>query len=147
MTDDPRDPGPTGQRRPVIVVAGVVLIAAAVAGTVLYRTSDGEGDDPAAVPLTVVWGGSEGHPSCLYHPEEHTVDARIRIDGDASRRHEVTVTVTAYADENTSKPVGSSSRSVQVEGMVSMRFVITIPVEKTPHVDEDGIAACRLAVT
>ena len=50
----------------------------------------------------------------------------------------MTVTVTAYADENTSKPVGSSSRTVQVEGTVDEPLVVTIAVEKAPHVDEDG---------
>jgi hypothetical protein len=56
------------------------------------------------------------------------------------------VTVTAYADENTSRAVGSSSRSVRVEGTVHQRLVVTIPVKKAPHIDEDGEAACRLSV-
>ena len=57
------------------------------------------------------------------------------------------MTVIAYADENTSEPVGSSSRSVQVEGTVHMHIVVTIRVEKNPHVDVDGETACALSVT
>jgi hypothetical protein len=138
-----RDPAPSRQplRRRVIVLAVVLLLAAIASGMALYRSSD---DQPKA-DLTVTWGGSEGHPSCLYDPKGHTVDAKITIDGKAPRHYEVTVTVTAYADENTSRPVGSSSRSVEVEGTVHMSLLVTIPVEKTPHVDEDGETACRLS--
>jgi hypothetical protein len=139
-------PGPTGQRRRwVIVVAGVLLLAAVVSGTALYRSSD---DDPAADPtadLVVTWGGSEGHPGCVYDPTTDTVDATITIDGTAPDEVTVRVTVTAYADENTSKAVGSTSRSVQVEGTVHTALVVTIPVEKPPHVGEDDVAACRLS--
>jgi hypothetical protein len=131
------------RQRRVIVVAGVVLLAAIGSGTALYRSSD---DHPTA-GLTVGWGGSEGHPSCVYDPKDHTVDAKITIEGNAPRADEVTVTVTAYADENTSQPVGSSTRSVHVEGTVHMPLLITIPVEKAPHIDEDGVAACSLSVT
>jgi hypothetical protein len=131
------------QKRRVIVVAGVMLLAAIVAGIAVYRSSK---DHPTA-GLRVGWGGSEGHPSCVYDPKHHTVDAKITIEGDASRDDTVTVTVTAYADENTSKPVGSSSRTVHVEGTVDLPLPLTIPVEKAPHVDEDGVAACSLSVT
>jgi hypothetical protein len=126
----------------VVIIAGVLLLAAVGTGIVLSR---GE-DDPLPADLTVGWGGSEGHPSCLYDPDSQTVDATIAIDGNAPRPVEVTVTVTAYADENTSRPVGSSSRSVPVEGTAHLAIVITIPVEKRPHIDEDGEGACRLSV-
>ena len=143
MTREPGDPGPVHhrRRRVIVVAAAVVLLAAAGSATALYRTSD---DDPTA-DLTIGWGGSEGHPSCVYTPKNHTVDATITIEGTASRLETVTVTVTAYADENTSQPVGSSSRTVRVEGTVQMPLIVTIPVEKTPHVDEDGETACTLS--
>ncbi len=128
--------------RTVIVVAGVVLLAAIGAGIALTLSSD---EDETA-DLTVGWGGSEGHPSCVYDPEGHTADATLTIDGTAPRPVTVTVTVTAYADENTSQPVGSSSRSVQVEGTVHQPLVVTIPVERAPHVDVDGETACSLSV-
>jgi len=119
-----------------------MLLAAVVSGIALSGSSD---DHPAPV-LTVGWGGSEGHPACVYDPKVRTGDAKIAIEGSARRPGKVTVTVTAYADENTSEPVGSSSRSVRVDGTMHLTLVVTIPVEHAPHVDEDGVAACRLAV-
>lgn len=91
--------------------------------------------------MKVGWGGSEGHPSCVYDPKKHTV-AKITIDGRAPRRDTMTVTVTAYADENTTQAVGSNSRSVHVEGTVHERLLVTIPVDKPPLVDVDGETAC-----
>jgi len=108
----------------------------------LYRSHG----DPRPAPLSITWGGSEGNPSCVYHPEDHVVVAKIKVEGRPSRPGKVTVTVSAYADENTSEQVGSSSRSVRVEGTMHRSLVFTIPVEKAAHVDEDGVAACRLAV-
>ena len=69
------------RQRRAIVVAGVVLLAAIVSGTALYRS----GNDHPAAGLTVGWGGSEGHPSCVYHPKGHTVDAKVTIEGSAPR--------------------------------------------------------------
>jgi hypothetical protein len=137
-----RDPGHAGRR--VIVVAGVLLLAAIVSGIAVYR---GSADHPTA-PLTVGWGGSEGHPSCVYDPKDHTVEAKLLIEGTAPRDDTVTVTVTvtAYADENTSEPVGSSSRSARVERTVHRPLLINISVEKAPHIDDDGITTCALAV-
>ena len=126
----------------MIVVAGVMLLAAVVSGIAVYG-SDG---NQSSAGLTVAWGGGEGHPSCVYDPEGHAVDAEITIEGEAPRHDEVTVKVTAYADENTSRPVGSGTRSVQVEGAVHLRLLVTIAVEKPPHVDVDGVAACTLTV-
>jgi hypothetical protein len=96
--------------------------------------------------VTVTWGGGEGHPPCVYDAGQHTVEAELRIEGTAPRRRALTVTVTAYADENTSRPVGSSSRTVPVDGTVRMLLTLTIAVDEAPHVDEDGVAACRLDV-
>ena len=144
MTGDPGDPGSARQRRRgVIVLAGVVLLAATASGIALYRS----GDDEPTAGLTVTWGGSEGHPSCVFDPKDRTVEATLTIDGEAPPTHQVTVTVTAYADENTSKPVGSSSRTVPVNGTVHLTVTVTIPVQKAPQVDVDGETACALEVT
>lgn len=130
-------------RRRVLLVAVVVLLAAVVSGTALYRS----GEDQPVADLKVSWGGSEGHPSCVYDPKASTVGCRLTIDGTAPHPDTVTVTVTAYADENTSRPVGSSSHSMKVDGTVHLPLLITIPVKKPPHVDEDGETACALSVS
>ena len=109
-------------RRRTAVLAGVVLLAVVASATAWYRSGH---DDPAQ-RLTVTWGGSEGHPPCVYDARTQAGVATIVIDGRAPRDETATITVTAYADENTSEPVGSHSRSA--------------------HVDEDGGAACRRAV-
>ncbi|MEO8095817.1 MAG: hypothetical protein ABI632_12925 [Pseudolysinimonas sp.] len=119
--------GASRQRR-LILGAVVVLLAVLVAAIAARRSG---GDHPTA-GLKVGWGGSEGHPSCVYDPKAHTAAAKITIDGEAPRHEKMTVTVTAYADENTSEPVGSSSRSADVEGKVHLRLLVTVPVEKPP---------------
>lgn len=129
-------------RRRRVIVAAAFLLIAIVSGTALSRADD---DQPTA-PLTIGWGGSEGHPSCVYDPAGQIVAAKITIEGNAPRPKAVTVTVTAHADENTSQPVGSGSRTVQVEGTVHRTLVVTIPVSKPPHVDVDGETACSLSV-
>jgi len=126
--------------RRIVLVVAVVLCAAAVTAAVSSRRDAG----PAPAKLTVGWGGSEGHPSCVYDASGGTVEARLVVRGTATRPGEVAVTVTAYADENTSVPVGSVTQSVPVEGTMQLPLVITIPVEAPPYVDEDGEAACRL---
>jgi hypothetical protein len=131
-----------GQRRRLVLVAVFVLLAVLVAAIAAHR----RGDDHPAAGLKVGWGGSEGHPSCVYDPKAHTAVAKITLDGGAPRHERVTVTVTAYADENTSEPVGSSSRSVDVEGTVHRRLLVTVPVEKPPLVDVDGETACGRTV-
>jgi hypothetical protein len=142
MTRDSGDPGPARRRRLVIVVAAVVLLAAVLSAVGLHRSRD----DPPTAGLTVGWGGTEEHPSCVYEPNDHAVDCKITIEGNAPRPETVTVTVTAYADENTSEQVGSSDRSVRVEGTVHLLLHVVVPVEKAPHVDEDGETTCRLSV-
>lgn len=139
---DPMSRDRASDRRRVVAGA-VVLVAAAVTGAALLRAADQE---PTA-DLTVGWGGSEGHPSCLYHPETGSADATLLIQGEAGERDHVTVTVTAYADENTSAPVGSARRSVPLDETMDLRLVVTIPVDSAPHVDEDGEAACALVVS
>ena len=129
-------------RTRVILVAGFVLLAVLAAGVALYRAGDAQPPED----LTVGWGASEGHPSCVYDPKDQTVRATLAIEGDAGPGRTVTVTVMAYADENTSEPVGSGSRAVRVDGPVNRRLVVAFPVENAPKVDIDGETACRLAV-
>jgi len=126
----------------LLAVAGVLLLAAVV--TAVVRQSEGH-ERPEARP-TVTWADSEDQPACVYDPKRDIVHARIRIEGE-STSHEITVTVTAHADENTSDPVGSGSRTVSVEGAVHRTIVIPIPVQRAPHVDIDGVTACQIAVT
>jgi hypothetical protein len=145
-----RDPGPARpQRRRLVVVTGIVLLVAIAAGLALHRAladKPATGGAPSA-GLTVDWGGSEGQPSCVYDAARQTVEARITIDGTAPRAGELAVTVTAYADENTSQPVGSGGRTVQVSGTVHRVVLVTFPVTKAPHVGEDGETACARSVT
>lgn len=124
-----------------MVVAGVVVLAAVAAGTAMWAR-----DDQPASGLTVAWGDGEGQPGCVYDPESDTVEALITVEGTAPEPDMLTVTVTAYADENTSEPVGSGTSSAEVDGTVGLPLVITIPVEQAPHVGEDGVAACAIAV-
>jgi hypothetical protein len=125
-----------------VVVAAVVVLAAVAAGIALSLTRD----DPPTTPLTVTWGGGEDDPACRYDPSTDAVAVQLVVDGTAPRRETLTVTVTAYADENTSEPVGSGRREVPVEGTVHQEVGLSIAVTRPPHVDEDGVAACALAV-
>src|SRR5690349_4765168 len=133
---------PRSQRRRIVFAAVVVLLLALGSAAAWYRTRD---DDPAP-RLTVTWGGSEGHPACVYDAASRTVVVELKLNGKPTRRGTIRVTVTAYADENTSAAVGSTTRSVPVDGTMHETLALTIPVEKPPHIDEDGVAACRLAV-
>ena len=121
----------------------MLLLVAIVALTAVSR----RGDEDRASGMAVTWGGTEGQPSCVYHREDNTVRATLTVDGEAPRPRTLTVTVTAYADENTSQPVGSSTRKVQVEGRVHRSLVVTIDVAQPPLVDVDGETACRLDTT
>ena len=118
-----------------LLVVAIALIAASLLG--------GCSDD-APTPVKVTWQESEGHPGCVY--AGGVVTARLIITGDAGKRHSAKVRVTAYSDENTSVPVGSSSKDVPLAGAMHAKVTLTIQVTKAPHVDEDGVAACRLAV-
>jgi hypothetical protein len=146
MSTEPDDTGDDAPARHpwrwAALVIGVLLVAAVVAAWLVLR----QGDEESVPGLTFGWGGSEGHPSCVYDPKSETVDATIRIDGTAPAPNTVLITVTAYADENTSKPVGSGTRSVHVEGDVHTYVVVSMSVDKPPEVDIDGETACRLLV-
>jgi hypothetical protein len=121
----------------------LVLAAIGIAAVIVH---DRTADEQRPNTLTVTWGGSEGHPSCVFDTKGETVRATLAIEGDAGPGRTVAATVTAYADENTSEPVGSGSRTVRVDGPVNRRLVVAFPVEKRPKVDIDGETACRLAV-
>lgn len=127
----------------LLAVAGVLLLAAVVTAVVLQGERDGQ---PNARP-TVTWADSDGQPACVYDPKRHIIHAKIGIEGTSTSREKIRVTVTAHADENTSDPVGSGSRTVSAEGTMHRTIVIPIPVERAPHVDIDGVTACRLSVT
>lgn len=130
------------RRQAVAVVGLVALLGVIVAGTVVSFTHTGHG--PAEI--SVEWGDGEGHPGCVYDEGSQTVEARLTIHGTAPQTQPVTVTVIAYADENTSDPVGSKAETVQVEGDVHEILTITVAVDRAPKVDEDGVAACRRTV-
>lgn len=137
----PRAPDRTHGRRAIGIAVGLLLIAVVVIGSVAYRVDESQ---PAA-DLTVGWGGSEGHPSCVYDATNRTVEATLTVQGTAPSRTKMSVTVTAYADENTSRPVGSTTRTVPAEHTVHRQLVIPIQVRNPPHVGEDGETACTLA--
>ncbi len=120
---------------------GLLVVAVGLATAALA----GGSDDPAGV--TATWGGAEGEPPCVYDQVERSVRALVTVSGETSEDTDVAVTVTAYADENTSRPVGSTTEHLRVDGTVRERLVLTIAVDRPPHVDEDGVAACALAVT
>lgn len=128
--------------RRIAVAAGVVLVLGAVAAVLLH----GHEDKHPVAALTITWGGSEGVSSCHYDAASRTVAARLAISGRAARSGTATVKVTAYADENTSVPVGSASRNVHVGGLMHKNVIVTIPVSSPPQVGEDDVTACKLAV-
>lgn len=130
-----------GRRRTGIVmgVGALLLAAAAGTGAALYL------DDSPVAPLTVSWSRNEGQQGCSYHPKRKTVTATVLVSGEAGDTRKVRITVRAYADENTSRQVGSSSREIKVDGgNVAKDVDLTIQVRRRPHIDEDGIAACTL---
>jgi hypothetical protein len=126
----------------VKLVISIVTGLAVVGTCAWFALHGGRNDSPG--PLRVGWGG-EGRPSCVYDSEKQTVVATLLVRGGSPQPDRVTATVTAYADENTSEPVGSGTDTTHVEGTVRQRIQITIPVTARPHVDEDGVTACRLS--
>lgn len=127
-----------------LLVGVVLLLAAVVLGVVLVR------DDDAPVQpgglLTVTWGGeAEGTPGCVHRPGTGTVEATLLVTGAPPPGGEASVTVTAFADENTSEPVGSTRHAL--DATTPSPLVLTIDVDAAPHVDEDGVAACSMLVT
>ncbi|MBZ5738842.1 hypothetical protein [Nocardioides mangrovi] len=117
----------------------LLLVAGVIAGVVLYRA-----DVDTRDPLTVSWGGDDGHPACVYQRKRKTVTATVSVTGDAAGQDSVTITVASYADENTRHQVGSETREVGVDGRVDTEVDLTMRVRRPPHVDEDGVVACTL---
>jgi hypothetical protein len=124
--------------------AGVALLAAFAAGA-LVGCGTGE-DAPTTDPVTVTWAGTEDGPACRYDKASGRVEVALSVTGTAPAPEELSVTVTAYADENTSRPVGSTTRAVAVDGATDETLRLTIEVERPPHVGEDDVAACSLDV-
>lgn len=128
-------------RRSIFFVAGTILLGAIALVVIRWPAAN---DGPPR--LTVDWAGTEDSAACVYDATAHTVTATLRIDGNAGREDTMTLTVTAYADENTSIPVGSKRRIVRLHGEVHQRVRVTIPVTEPPHVGEDDVTACRREV-
>lgn len=132
-------------RSRLALAAAVVVLAGAVVATVLYLLGDDTPADAAGVRIT--WASSEDGPTCAYDAATSTVRARLIVDGEAPEDQRLTVTVSAYADENTSDLVGSTTEVVDVEeGTVERTLTLTIPVERPSHRGEDGETACTLEV-
>ncbi len=129
----------TRTERRVLSIAVVLLVGAV--GWALASSRDGD-DVPEG--LSLGWGGPEGRPSCTWVPDRRTVEATIVVRGTVPRPEKLVVTVSAYADENASRRVGSATRTLTVDGAVDESVVVTIPVRRPPHLGEDGEAACRL---
>lgn len=130
-------------RRLVLLSVVVLLLVGGAIGVALSRDGDDHRTDPPAGLLTVTWGGTDGR-GCTYDSASGTVVATLLVTGSPPRGDEPVLTVTAFADENTSRPVGSTSRSL--DAATPSPLVLTIPVDRAPHVDEDGVAACSMAV-
>jgi hypothetical protein len=126
--------------RPRLAVGILSLLLAVGALAVLWMLArDGDGSER----LDVSWA----EQPCTYDAAGGRVDATLVVDYESIHRDTVTVTVSAYADENTSDPVGSASTSVEVHDTLTTTVHLPIAVSAAPHVDEDGVAACRLEVS
>lgn len=113
------------------------VLTVLLGGALLQGCSDTEG-------TKVGWGGREGQPSCVYDAAASTVDCLIAVTlpDDGS----VTVEVTAFADENTSEPVGSERVTVESDRAGRQLVHVLVEVDGEPHVDIDGETACTLAI-
>lgn len=89
--------------------------------------------EPAPSELTVTWGES---PACVSYPDVGKVGVTLEATGAG----EASVRVTAYADEDTTRPVGSGTVTVTEAGPAELVFDVTEP----PYVDVDGVAACSI---
>lgn len=125
------------------MVAVCAVLAAALAGGTLWWVV--RGDDHPPPGLMIRFDDTSERAGCVYDAAGRRVRAAVRVDGWAPQGDHVTITVTAYSDENTSDEVGAAIATVQVRGTVHERVALSIPVDAAPHVDEDGVAACRLS--
>lgn len=91
--------------------------------------------EPAPPELTVTWGES---PACVSYPDVGKVGVTLEATGVG----EASVKVTAYADEDTTRSVGSGTLTVTEAGPAELVFGVSEP----PYVDVDGVAACSLDV-
>lgn len=93
-------------------------------------------EEPA--PLKVTWAAG---PGCTYDPASGAVEVSLAVSGSGSAR----VVVTAYADEDTSRPVGSRTSTITSVGGQRVDR-LSFPTRRAPYVDVDGVAACSLDV-
>lgn len=91
--------------------------------------------EPAAPELAVTWDES---PACVSYPDVGKVGVTLEATGVG----EASVRVTAYADEDTTRSVGSGTITATEAGPAELVFGVTEP----PYVDVDGVAACSLDV-
>lgn len=70
------------------------------------------------------------------------VDVSLAVSGSGSVR----VVVTAYADEDTTRPVGSRTSTITSGGEKRVDQ-LSFQVRRAPYVDVDGVASCSLDVT
>ena len=89
--------------------------------------------EPAPPELTVSWGES---PACVSYPDV----GKVGVTLEASGVGEASVKVTAYADEDTTRSVGSGTLTVTEAGPAELVFAVREP----PYVDVDGVAACSI---
>ncbi len=130
-------PGRSPRERRLLTIAAVLL-----AGAVVYAVGASRDDVTVPTGVRATWAGREGSAPCVYAGGR--VEARVHLEGVVPRPQQVTVTVTAYADEDTSRAVGTGRRTVTVDGSVDREVTLTVRVDRAPHVGDDGAAACRL---
>jgi hypothetical protein len=131
----------TDQER-LLRAARMAAMAAVLAGAVVGCGSSTGGPATQKESLKVAFYTSNALPWCSYDAPTKTVTAQLTIDGFAPKKKTVSLVVTAYADENTSQPVGSKSTFVKLDGTVHQELTVKFQVAKPPQVGEDNVAAC-----
>ncbi len=134
-----------GRHHRVALALAAAVTMLGIVGLVLAFTSS----TPAPPPpqeVSVTWAATEDLPACRYDETTDTVVVTLAVVGATDERRILDITVTAYADENTSVAVGSVASALPVAGSVDTTLTLTIDVRRPPHVDIDGVAACSLDV-
>jgi hypothetical protein len=118
-------------------------LAVALATLAACGSGGGGGADQPRAGLKIEWVTTNDKPGCSYDAPTKTVTAQLSIDGYEPEKRTASLVVTAYADENTSQAVGSKSTFVKLDGTVHQVLTVTFEVPRAPHVDVDGVAACK----
>lgn len=134
-----------GRHHHAALAAAASVALLGVVGLVLAFTSSTTPPPPPA-DVAVTWAAEEERPACRYDEATSTVTVTLDVVGTTEERRIVDITVTAYADENTSDAVGSVSSALPVVGTIDTTLTLTFDVRRPPHVDIDGVAACSLQV-